>query len=246
MADQPNDESSILLEVDAPGLSPANVDSVALLRLATAFLRLLLENAMRAKKTLSLEGLAVVDKCAAIRVHADDIVVAKICAAASLRQIRDDDPPHGLQSLADEARAAARLLPGAYRAKVIVGNWSQTIPLPSASSPAPLDSLVAFRARVIRVGGKTPAARFASDFEEDFSLRVSEEQAKELGALLYREIDLDAQVSRNSEGMIEAGRLRSYTPVDEGGAAAAWRDWFKSVGGSEWDQMDEIESELKH
>jgi len=239
-------DHDVMLELDGPGISPESVDPSSFLRLASAFFRLLEANAGNAERPLSLSGAAIIDKCVALRARTDNAALAQIHAASALRQIGGEEPPHGLLQLTKEARDSVRSLPAGQQAKVIVGPWARPVPKPPALPLPPFDAFISIRATLQRVGGKTPAVRFSSAFEEDFSLQVTPAQACELGAMLYRDVDVEAVVSRDGEGRIEGGELRSYAPVQDEDPRPVWKAWFESVGGAEWDTVEDLNSELKH
>ena len=199
---EPLDPQHVLLELDGPGVSPQSVDAPAFLRLASAFFRLLKGNATASQRQLSLSSLEVIDKCVALSVGSDNPEGARVCAVEALRQIGGEDPPRGLQQLAEEARASVRELPEGQRAKVIIGPWSHAVPAPPPAPASPLDSLLSIRAVPLRAGGKRPAVRFMSQFEEDFTLFVTEDQARTLGSLLYNEVEIEAVISRDPAGRI--------------------------------------------
>ena len=246
MKSAPIDKRDVLLELDGSGVSPSTVDAPSFLRLAAAFFRLLKANADTSERPLSLNGVSIIDKCAAVAARADDPEIAQFFAAAALRQIGGEEPPHGLQQLAEEARASVRGIGIGQRAKVIIGPWAKDVPTPPPEPESPLDALLSIRAVPIRAGGKRPAVRFASPFEDDFTLAVTEEQARELGGMLYREVEIEALVSRDSQGRVERGELRSYSLVTDGDPRPAWKEWFKNVGGSDWDQIEDLDPEFKH
>lgn len=95
--------------------------------------------------------------------------------------------------------------------------------------PSPMDEMLSIRATPMNVGGEAPWAWFRSPLEDGFGIELSIEQARELGALLYREVDIVAFVSRGADGRIECGRLTSWELVEDGDPRPAWREWYRSV-----------------
>jgi hypothetical protein len=230
---RPDLDRYVVLEVDGPGVSTSNVDVPAFLELAAAFFTLLKANANESATPLGFTSVKIEDKCVALCALPDSIDIAKDSADQALRQIAGEDAPHGLATLAERARIAVRRLPTGQSAKVIVGPWVRPVVVAPGEPVAPLDSMLSIRARPIRVGGKKPAVRFSSEMEEDFTLTATADQARELGSMLYRDVEIVARVSRDAAGFIEGGRLESFEIVEDEDPRPAWRDWFRKVRGTE-------------
>jgi len=100
----------------------------------------------------------------------------------------------------------------------------------------PIGELATIRARPIRAGGVVPAVRFSADDEPaDFTLPCSQQLSRELGAHLYREVEIEASITRSADGRIEGGQLMQFVVVNnDDDPAEAWERWFK-VNGSGWD-----------
>ena len=92
------------------------------------------------------------------------------------------------------------------------------------------------RARPIRAGGVSPAVRFSADGEPaDFTLPCSAELSRELGAQLYREVEIEASIVRAADGHIESGELLGFAAVaSDEDPAGAWERWFE-INGKGWD-----------
>jgi hypothetical protein len=221
----------VLLELNGPNVSPATVDVPSFLDLAASFFQLVKANSDEMAADLRLTGIEIIDKCAAVRARPDAVDVAKECAELALRQIGGDAAPRGAAQHVERARAAVRALPADHCAKVLIGPWRRSIVVRPDDAIAPLDEVLAIRAEPIRAGGKRPAVRFRSFLEEDFTLEVTAEQARALGAILYSEVEIEARISRDAEGYIDGGRLLSFEPIDEGDPRPAWLEWFKRVQG---------------
>jgi len=228
----------VVLEIDGPGASPETVDAPALLEFAAAFFQLLKANADEAAEPLSLTHVQVIDKCAAVIVRPDNIALARACADEAIRQVAGSDPPRGLGQLVNRVQAALRQLPSEQRAQVLIGPWRRHVLTEPDTTAQPMDSILAIRATPIRVGGRQPAVRFRSYLEEDFTLNTTREVARLIGTHLYREVEIEATVRRAADGTIDGGRLVSFEPVETGDPRAAWREWFRSVGGDEWDDEE--------
>lgn len=118
-----------------------------------------------------------------------------------------------------------RALGPGYVASVQVGRESaKPFPVAVDVSRAPPRSSISLRAKLVRVGGVEPAARFEARAEDAFTLDVSEEAARALAQHLYREVDLVAVVDRSADGSIESGRLVQFEVLDaDTDPRVAWR-----------------------
>jgi len=143
----------------------------------------------------------------------------------------------------DRLRTALQALPEAVSATVKVGRrWERKLEPGAVVRAELIGELATIRARPIRAGGVSPAVRFSADGEPaDFTLPCSEELSRELGAQLYREVELEASIIRAADGHIEGGQLLGFAAVDdEADPAGAWERWFK-VNGKGWDD-DSVEA----
>lgn len=228
--DVPSDiDRYLVLEIDGPGVSPETADAPYVLELAAAFFQLVKANANESGE-IRLTDLRIVDKCLAVLALPDNLEFAKMCAEDALRQIAEGEPPRGGGEYVTRARNAIKYMPSDHRAKVWVGSWRRDVVVEPNVIPEPLDAVLAIRATPIRVGGSRPAVRFRSDLEEDFTLTTSKTIACDIGKYLYKEIDIDAVVHRDSDGLIINGKLTSFEPVVTGDPRAAWIEWYRSVG----------------
>jgi hypothetical protein len=163
------------------------------------------------------------------------------------RQIEGKIPtPRGLTSVRERVQNAIRRMPSGMSVKLIADDWSAPV-LVHTPKIEPLDSLVSLRVNLIRVTGEPyPKIRLKSKLEKKrFSLVITKAQAQQLGPHILREIDIDARVRRDSGGYIADGKLLDFSPVDsEDDAATLWRAWYRE-NASEWDKVEDIESELK-
>lgn len=228
---------SVALELDGPGVSPETVDAPLLFELAAAFFLLLQGNAEDAATPITLRGVHIIDKCLRLAVPVEHLEQARQFAEDAMRQmVGEQDPPRGLGLVADRGRSALGKLQPDQTAKIVVGKWERPLALPKQDDVIlPNDSILSVRAVPVRVGGAKPLIRFKSMLEDEpFTLTATEEQARKLGALLYKEVDIDALISRAADGTIDGGKLVSFEPVIDGDPRPAWREWFKSVGGEEW------------
>lgn len=229
------DERRILVALDGPDVSPEHVDVPAFLELAAAFFQLVRASAVELDTPIELKAIAVIDKCAAIAVDTDSPALAKECAGLALVQIAHGGGARGMAGYVERARSVIRSLPPEQHAEIIIGEWKKPI-LATPAKVAPLDEIVAgLRVRPIRVGGKKPAVRFDSLLEEDFTLEAEPEKVREIAAYLYREVEIDARLSRDGDGNIDGGQLHEFVPVEDGDPRPAWREWFSRVNGGRHD-----------
>ena len=233
----------VLVEVDAPGVSPETVDSIALLRLAESYFELLVQEAQALGLTLSLRGLAVTDKCAAVLVSADSVEVARRAVEEAHRHVTGTAAvPVGLADPVLRVRQAVRHLPADHSARILAGRWNECLSVTDAP-PARSAEVSGLRALLVRIGGNTPRARFASHSEErDFSLSVSHELARKLGPHIYSELQIRARLVRDRDGAIDsdASELLEFSPLEERDPSEEWKEWFEA-NASEWRDIEDIE-----
>jgi hypothetical protein len=236
----------VQVEIDGLGVTPETVDTMAMLRIAETYLALTLKLADAKRAPFLLTGLRILDKCVAVESVPNDMQRAVFfCGMAASIVDGHEATPYGIEGAAQAAREALRLLPATQRAKVIAGPMTRALKPP----PEPLLALrpwerTTIRGRLIRVGGVTCRALFFSPVENNFSLTVvTEERARELGGLLYRELDLEALVARDGAGHIEQGELVHFHVLSDAEPVGAWRDWLKA-NAPEWFTVEDIIGEL--
>jgi hypothetical protein len=214
------------------GFTAANADPVQVLALAAAYLESLQAIAADAGERLGIEGIELragsielafrVEKLAPIREHARELA----------RTMTVADAPAPVKRL----RAAIARLPEHVHAEVRLGNWRAAVESGLVHDEQPLRELTTLRARLIRIGGIRRAVRLRTGDDRDFSLEASEEQLRALGVLLYREVEIEAEVERDEHGNIDGGRLLTFALVVEGDDPAdAWQKWFDENAG-DWDE----------
>ena len=231
-------KNAVVLEVDGPDVHPGTADAPAILDLASAFFGLMQGAVKEDSAELTFKGLHIVDKCMAIVVPVNNVSLAKMYAEDAHEMIRVSD-----SEVAKRARGALKRLGEGISVKVAADGWERAIELP-VRAVRPVDSILCMRARPVRAGGAHPTVRFEGLGEEPFTLSVTAEQARSLGSLLYREVEIVADVTRNVDFTIDRGRLRSFEEVADVDPVPLWRDWYRSVGGDEWDRIVDIEAEL--
>lgn len=239
-------DHDLVLLVDGPGVRRASVDVPLFLELCASFFQLVQANAGEDAASLDLTGLQLIDReGAALAAGVSSPDLARASAEQALRQIAGEEAPRGVTRLADRARNAVWRLPAGHTAKVVAGPWIRPIVAARSQDLGPLEALLAIRAVPLRVGGKKPAARFLSRLEGEFTLETSPDQARALGAQLYKEVEIVAKIARDTDGAIERGVLQSFERVEPQGPATAWRAWYQAIGGAAWDQIEDLRTELK-
>lgn len=235
----PSDADSIMIEIDGPGVSPATVDAPLALEIAATLLGFVQRAASDRDVSLAIRGLSIEDKCAAVVAHVDHGAVVREIAREALSYVRGDLPaPRGSGEYISRMRAALKRLPVGQTAAVLMGTWKQEIVASGAVVPPAPWSRLAHRAKLLRVGGQRPMARFESKYDGEFSLQVDVDAARQLGVHLYRSLDIEARVARDAEGDIVRGELIEWHLVGDGDPSTALRSWFKdhAITATEYDQ----------
>ena len=224
-------EGMLLLEVEGGDVHLENVDPVAILELGAAFFALLEVNADDLGISLDLRQVELLEKCAAIGVRPSTQDGARECAFLTALQLSGRaDAPHGGKTFVDRARTARLRWGEEVGLRVALDGWSQDIDIETSYVEPPPPELLTMRAKPIRVGGKRPSVRFTSPLEDEaFTLRVSEDQARILGACLYQEVEISAQISRNAARTIDSGILQHIEKVADDDPRPAWRAWGDAV-----------------
>lgn len=235
----------VALEVDGPSVSPENVDAPAFLELASAFFSLLAGNAKQQASDVSLNGIYIHDKCVALSSSPDKPELGRFLADLSQKQIEGKvKTPRGLVDARDRICRAIRKLPNDYLVRILADDWESSVNLEKQEEEQ-TESHISIRATAIRITGKPYATiRLESKLEpRNFSLRVTREQAR--GIRVLTDIDISAIVKRDSTGHITDGTLIDFESVSTANdAEEKWREWYKEHA-SAWDQIPDIENELK-
>ena len=238
-------DGALRLEIDGEQVEPDTIDARRTLELAAAYFELLTKIASSRGSVLELRGLRVENKCVALRSLPNSADVAREAATEADDYISGREEPVGVMELVKRVRAARRALPPGHSAKVIIGPWECPITAVEDAPEWPPYATISLRAEVVRAGGARPRARFRSDSEPDeFTLDVSEATARELGAHLYREVDITAHVHRDENDRIRGGQLEEFFPLEDGGAREAWRQWVQD-NAPHWFEVDDLDSELR-
>lgn len=97
--------------------------------------------------------------------------------------------------------------------------------------------------------GNSIKAVFASESETGkFSLKVTPDQARAIGANLGKELEIEAHVGRFEDytgpTTIGGGRVIAVHELSNEDPIDAWKKWFHACGGDIWDKVEDIEKEL--
>lgn len=227
-------DDAVLVEIDGPDVHPSTADAIQLLQLGSCFFRLVAANAEEQGGTLRFTNVAIRDKCAAVSVTADNIALARAAVDCAVEQISgvSEDLPRGTANDVKVLQDIISGLPGQHSAMARVSGWQTTIRAPGAARETYYGDWATIRATPLRIGGNRPTARFVSIVEaEPFTLRITKDQAREIGPFIYKVVDISAALKRSSDGLIVGGELQSFTPVLDGDPRPAWRAWFKEAMG---------------
>lgn len=215
-----------------------------ILRLAAAYVEGLRAVAKASELQFTMKGLEIRDECVAIGIGVDRVGPAIDAAKELSAALVSEAAVPGTSGVVERIRSALQSLPNGVSATVKVGKrWAHKLdPDGAMTRVEPVGELATIRARPIRAGGVSPAVRFSADGEPaDFTLPCSEELSRELGAQLYREVEIEASIVRAADGHIEGGQLLGFAAVDsDEDPAGAWERWFK-INGKGWDD-DSVEA----
>lgn len=220
----------LMLELDGPGVGLATVDADAALRLASSYIRLLAKVAEeQLGDTLRFESLQINEGCLEVVTRAVPASIAPEADAIIAGYEAGGTVPRGLRGHWGTYRDAVEDLPTGYLAKRFLAGEERQLLARDLEGAEPTWGSLAVRARLLRVGGKSPTARFESGSEADpFSLELSHDQAKRISLHLYEELDIQATVQRDPAQRIIAGDLEEFLVVPEDADPAdAWRRWYR-------------------
>lgn len=224
----------LVFEID--GVEPNEIDSLASLDFIRAMLRVVVSVGEVLDVDVAFSGVRIINKCTAFAFNAPDPAGTSVAVKRALFLVHNADA-RGEEY--DAVRKALRALPPTYRTRVHVDGFSADVTTPLALAPTWTTSLEVFRATPQRAGGAKPAVRFRAPTEpRAFTLRATEALARELGGLLYTEVEIEAEVVRAADGTIEDGTLRSVTRLSDAPPLEAWTSWYESLGSPYSDVID--------
>lgn len=220
----------LLIELDGDGVAPDAVDAGSLLRIATSVLDIVEKLAVEKGRTVQFNSLNVLDKCVAIAVGSSDPDVLKsVVPEVELVLVGDRPVPRGTQRSVETLRVTLRKLPPGHHVKLLQRETELPLVIRDLEEPT-ATSITSFRATLVKVGGKSPAAQFRSAFQERITLGMSRDLAIRIGALLYKEMDIVARVSYTHEFDIKKGTLLDFKAVDDlRDPVAELRAWYQEA-----------------
>lgn len=210
----------LVVSLDGPGIEPKTVDTRMLLETALAYVNALTATAEDNGLVLGCTGIQVISASAGVRC-VTSIPNAEIVDTLNM-SMRARVPP----SYARAVLAIARDLPDSTRIKIANDNGMLCY-IDSQPSLGARRSRISARVRVIRAGGATPAIRVQHVLtDRRFTLETSSHEARTLAHHLYQEIDIVADVSKQSDDRWTDGLLVRWHPLQDVDSATAWREWF--------------------
>ena len=223
------------MRLDGGDVHPHNVDPALVLALAGAYVDALRALAAAHDLSLDLRGLQIRDRCVEVAFGVNKLTPAREAARQVDLALASPDRPRGAIGAIDRLRDALAAVPPTVAVTVSAGQgWTRPLTLHAPEVAPPALELVTLRVVPVRAGGADPVVRFHAEREADFSLSASEDLTRGLGSLLYREVEIEAEIARDAAGAINGGRVLAFEPVDSGDPVAAWDSWFKQSGG-DWD-----------
>lgn len=240
------DDRRLFFVLEGPGVKPETVDIATALSLAAEYFDLVRRIATLDDKPFTLTGVWVEAGSARFASMPSSVTRARAASNQLRAYVRGRAlPPPKLDAPIGKFRRALEQEAARFGAAFRIGNTHQKLDLAKPSGAERSTAVTSMRARLVRLGGAEPAARFSSKTEPDeFTVTLpNEEIARQLGPHVYREVDIVVRISRDEDGAIESGELIEFEPLQGGDAAAAWREWFKEAGAG-WEQVKDVEAEL--
>jgi hypothetical protein len=237
-------------ELDGPDVHQRTVDAEAMLALALSYLALVRKAAEERGAELTFEGIHFEEKCVQLISLPSDAPAALMGAIDVSAMLGRQAPvPDALKGDILKFRRQLRTFPQQIdRTTVWVGQSEPIGVAISWEEPPVTKTPETFSGRgiVTRVGGAKPTVRISSRLEpREMTLRAEKDLAKEIGASLYKEVEVEARVWRDESGLIVDGELVDFEPVTDADPTKAWGEVFRAVGDEYRDMSaDEINEEL--
>lgn len=224
-------------------VSLETVGSVAALRIAATMFELAEVAAATHGEGLDLRGLELREGSAAIRSRtARDVEAALLAAQQATRWVRGADkaPPAAVRSV-ERARGALSKLTATESCRWELSGQRVDVSISVRADSPRVTEVVRLRAKVLRAGGKDPTARLESPMEPAaFTLRGSEDKIRKLGEHLYRVVEVEAEIVRETEGdwRILGGKVLEVFGFDSISDAEALESWLEAVNDQWRDDLD--------
>ena len=246
----PRKPAEIELKIDAPGMTPENVDTAMVCRTAASFFELV----QRFAKAPGDEPLAILGfelGAGSVRAIArtPDPARARRATRGVARALRGRRPaPVGGEGSLDSFGDFVRSRP-AWKFSFSVGGGKSERLVAVATAPRTSRESTSFRATLVRVGGSDPKAHFRAPTEPgEFGVGLGhdpKEAARNLGRHLYRDVDIDVEIVRDEAGRIIDGELLDFHPLEARSVDLdPLREWFQQST-TEWDGVEDIEGVLR-
>ena len=215
------------IAIDGIGVTPENVDTVLLLRIASEYMRTMLHVADDEGIDVSFRGLRIEKGSACVVATASDAAGAKEAFQRTNEILRSDKPPSYFTPL---LVSIDLLSASSFSLYVANDNWSEAIQPKQKQEPYTVEETV--RVLVIRAGGVAPAIRVENVLfpERKFTIKTTREEAIELSKFLYRQIEVRI-IARSDGDNYSDAQLIEYDEVDDtSNAREAWTKWYESTG----------------
>jgi len=248
MGASPNKPTDFFVEMkgekSSDVVTPQTVDGAALLQIAAGYVDFMQALARGEGEELAFTGIEIRSGSVCVASNPSSTRLAREYADRTAGYLEGvEEPPRGLESRTHNLGLAVKAAGLGKLIYVNVAGWRRPVRIPETKAPEVFWELTSFRATPIRAGGKEPRVRFESVTDGEFSLRADAEIARKLGGLLYQEVEVTANVLRDADGAIRAGRVEDAIPLAEGDPIAAWREWLQQAA-PRWADVDDIEKEL--
>lgn len=235
---------TLQIELDGDGVSPSTVEARSLLDLASTLIELIGELGKDADQPVTFRGLAVQDKCIALATTVSPPDMAEDLSREALVLVAGQDSvDRGFVELVARARQAVNALPLGITPRIIVGSWSGVVKSAPSHDFGLTKEVTELRVRVVRAGGAGRMVRLHSVSEpKDFSLHASEELCRKLGAHLYQDVDVVAEILRTANGVIDGGEVHDVFEV-LGSGGGDFRTWLADAAG-DWAGVTDVLKEI--
>lgn len=210
-----NPRDAVFIDVDGENVHPDSVDPRALLSLASSFFDILEKLASGGKRPLVMTGLFVEDKCARVSTRTTDPEFAALLVTQFAEEIQLESPRHGLARLFERFQSVFESLPPGVR--LAAGSADKVVPIgrPRVAQSSTFQGLTVFRATVLETGGETPRAKVRSLLSDRVvRLQGDKEVIARMAQSLYREVDVQAELTYRPGQTSDEGTILGFEPLD--------------------------------
>lgn len=250
MHDHDDPPHPLTLEFDGPDAEPDVIDPRSVFEVAARYVDLVRRVAAKTTDAaITLRGFEVRDKCTQIVLHSD--APPDLLASISERVLaisRGEVEIYGTKTAANAlSRALEEADPSLRIGQRDMDGELRVIrePVAPAAPLARFHEVDEVRATVVKAGGRNPP-RVQLDMPGEPRLRWlvldSEDVARDLAELLYRQVDVEVRIHREGDGRFISGRVLDYRVAPKA-TLAELRAWYREHL-SHWDEVDDIEAAL--